>query len=85
MELNKGIYKNISKSELHRVASKNQVLLQHDLINELSKDIYKNISMSKLHRETSKTPVLPCPDVIEWITQKLDHESRTILKLEERI
>jgi hypothetical protein len=50
------------------------VLLQNDAITELSKDIYKNIIKSGLQRATIKTPVLPCPDVVEWITRKIDHQ-----------
>ena len=29
-----------------------------------------------------KTLVLPCPDVIEWITRKIDHQHRSILNYE---
>ena len=29
-----------------------------------------------------KSLVLPCPDVIEWITRKIDHEHRSILNYE---
>ena len=50
------------------------VLLQNDANTELSKEIYKNIIKSGLHRATVKTPVLSCPDVIEWITRKIDHQ-----------
>jgi hypothetical protein len=49
------------------------VQLQNDVSSELSKEIYKNIIKSGLHRATIKTPVLPCPDVVEWITRKIDH------------
>lgn len=56
-----------------------QVLLQDDPCTKLSKGIYKNISKSGLHQPTSRTPSLPCPDVIKWMTQRIDHESRTIL------
>ena len=56
-----------------------QVLLQDDPSVELSKGIYKNISKYRLHREASKTPVLHLPNVIEWMTRRIDHESRTIL------
>ena len=45
----------------------------------MSKGIYKNISRSRLHREATKTPILPCLDVIEWMTKRIDHESRTII------
>ena len=61
-----------------------QVLLEDDLSTKLSKIIYKNISKSGLHREATKNLVLPCPDVIEWMTQRIDHESRTILKFEDK-
>ena len=50
----------------------------------MRKGIYKNIIKSGLHRATARTPVLPCPNVIEWITRRLDHERRTILNLEEK-
>ena len=49
---------------------------------ELSKEVYKNIMRYGLHRPTVKTPVLPCPDVIEWIRRKIDHEHRSILNYE---
>jgi hypothetical protein len=61
-----------------------QVFLQDDLSTELRKGIYKNISKFGLHRVATKTPVLPCPNVIEWMTQRIDHESRTILNLEDK-
>ena len=51
-----------------------QILLQFDVSIKLSKEMYKNIIKSRLHRATIKTPILPCPDVIEWITRKIDHE-----------
>jgi len=50
------------------------VLLQNDATTKLSKEIYKNIIKSGLHRATVKTPVLSCPDVIKWITRKIDHQ-----------
>ena len=56
-----------------------QMLLQDDMSTQLSKEIYKNIIKSRLHRVVVKTPVLPCPDVIEWITRKINHENRSIL------
>ena len=56
-----------------------QVMLQDDPSTYLSKGIYKNISKSWLYRVAAKTPVLPCLDVIEWMTWRIDHESRTIL------
>lgn len=55
------------------------VLLQNDASTELSKEVYKNIIKSGLHRATIKTPILSCPDVIEWITRKIDHQHRSIL------
>ena len=61
-----------------------QMLLQDDVSTELSKEIYKNIIKFGLHRAVVKTPVLPCPDVIEWITWKLDHENRSILNFENK-
>ena len=50
------------------------VPLQNDANTELSKEIYKNIMKSGLHRATVKTLVLPCPDVVEWITRKIDDQ-----------
>ena len=61
-----------------------QVLLQDDPSTELNNDIYKNISKYGLHRETTKTLVLPCLDVIEWMTQRINHESRKILNFEDK-
>ena len=61
-----------------------QMLLQNDASIELSKDVYKNIIKSRLHRATIKTLVLPCPDVIQWITRKIDHENRSILNSENK-
>ena len=48
------------------------------------KEIYKNIIKSSLHRVVVKTLVLPCLDVIEWITQKLDHDNREILNCKDK-
>ena len=62
-----------------------QVLIQDDPSMKLSKGIFKNISKSGLHQATTKTPVLPCPYVIEWLTRRIDHESRTILNFEDKI
>ena len=59
------------------------MLLQDDVSVELSKEVYKNIIKSRLHRVVVKTPMLPCPDVIEWITRKIDHEHRSILNYED--
>ena len=61
-----------------------QVLLQHDLSTELRKIIYKNIFKSGLHRAAAKTPVLPCLDVIEWITRRVDHERKKIVKFKDK-
>ena len=61
-----------------------QVLLLDDQSTKLSKGIYKNIIKSGLHWAATRTLVLPCSDVIEWITQRVDHESRTILKFEDK-
>ena len=32
-----------------------------------------------------KTLVLPCPDVIKWITRKIDHQHRSILNVEVKV
>jgi hypothetical protein len=32
-----------------------------------------------------KTLVSPCPDVIEWITRKFDHQHRSILNFEGKV
>ena len=32
-----------------------------------------------------KTPVLPCPNVVEWITRKIDHRHRSILNVEGKV
>jgi hypothetical protein len=61
-----------------------QMLLQDDVSTKLNKEVYKNTIKSGLHRATLKTPVLPCPDVIEWITRKIDHEHRSILNYEDK-
>ena len=61
-----------------------QVLLHDDPSMELSKCIYKNISKFGLHWEATKTLVLPCLDVIEWMTQSINHESRKILNLKDK-
>jgi hypothetical protein len=50
----------------------------------LSISIYKNIAKYGLHRAAARTPVLPCLNVIEWITWKVDHESRSILIFEDK-
>ena len=61
-----------------------KVLLQDDPSTKLNRGIYKNISKSVLHRAAAKTLVLPCPNLIEWMTRRIDHESRTILKFEDK-
>ena len=61
------------------------MLLQNDASTKLSKDIYKNIIKSGLHRATVKTPVLPCPNVVEWITRKIDHQHQSILNAEGKV
>ena len=72
-------------SLIHAFQDKEFNLLLEDYISiELGKDIYRNIIKSGLHLEAIKTLVLPCPDVIEWITQKIDHENREILNLEDK-
>ena len=43
-----------------------------------------NIIKFGLHRVVVKTLVLPCPDVIEWITQKIYHENISILNFENK-
>ena len=58
------------------------MLLQNDASTELSKEVYKNIIKSGLLRATVKTRILSCPDVIEWITRKIDHQHRSILNAE---
>ena len=48
----------------------------------MSKEVYKNIIKFGLDKVVVKTPILPCPDVIEWITRKNDHEHQSILNCE---
>ena len=50
------------------------VLLENDANTKLSREIYKNIIKSGLHRVAMKTPMLPCPDIIEWITRRINHQ-----------
>ena len=50
------------------------MLLQDYVSTKLSKEVYRNTIKFGLHRVVVKTPVLPCPDVIEWITRKIDHQ-----------
>jgi hypothetical protein len=59
------------------------VMFQDDPSTELSKGIYKNISKFGIHWVATRTLVLPCSDVIEWITQTIDHERTTILNFED--
>lgn len=68
----------------HSRKKKFQVLLHGDMSTKLSKGIYKNISKFGLHREAVKTPVLPCLDVIEWMTRRIDHESRALLNIKDK-
>ena len=60
------------------------MLLQDDVSTKLITYVYKNVIKSRLHREAVKTLVLPCPNVIEWITRKIDHENWSILNYEEK-
>ena len=60
------------------------VLLQDDLSTKLSKGIYKTIPISRLHQVATENPVLPCLDLIQWMTWRIDHERRTILKFEDK-
>ena len=32
-----------------------------------------------------KTPILPCPDAIEWITRRIDHQHGSLLNVEENV
>ena len=61
-----------------------QMLLQDDVSTKLRKEVYRNIIKSGLHWAAIKTLVLQCPNVIEWITQKIDHENRSILNYENK-
>ena len=58
------------------------MLLQDDPSTELSKGIYQNNSKSRLYRDVAIAPILPCLDVIEWLTQNIDHQRRTLLDFE---
>ena len=49
---------------------------------KLSKEVYKKIIKFGIHRAVVKTLVPPCPDVIEWITRKIDHQHRSIFNYE---
>jgi len=46
--------------------------------------VYNITIKFELHRAVVKTLVLPCPDVIEWITRKIDHENRSIINYEDK-
>ena len=61
-----------------------QAFLQEDQSTEIDNGIYKNIYKFGMHQVVSRTLVLPYSDVIEWFTWKIDHESRTILNLEDK-
>ena len=50
------------------------MLLYDDGSTELSKEVYQNIIKSALHKAIVKTLMPPCPDVIEWIKRKIDHQ-----------
>lgn len=56
-----------------------QILLQDDPNAKLSKGIFRNIYKSGLYKATTKPPILPCLHIIEWLTQKVDDERRTLL------
>ena len=58
------------------------MLLEDDVSTKISKEVYRNIIRSRLHRAALKTLVLPCPDVIEWITRKINHQHQSILNHE---
>lgn len=49
---------------------------------KISNEIYQNISKSELYRDASKPLILPCMDVIEWLTKRVNHQSRTLLDFE---
>ena len=61
------------------------MLLQNDDNTELSKEVYRNIIKLGLHRAAMKAPILSCPDVIKWITRKIDHQHRSILNVEGKV
>ena len=58
------------------------MLLQDDPCMELKKYIYKKISKSGLYRAIAKPFILLCLDVVEWMTRKVDHSNRILLKFE---
>ena len=55
-----------------------QFLLKDDMSMKLSKGIYNNITTFGLHRAVAKTIVLPCPNVIEWMTQRIDFDDKHV-------
>ena len=59
-------------------------MLQDYLSTKLCRSINKNIAKCGIHRAAARTPVLPCPDVIEWINQRVDHERRTIVNFKDK-
>ena len=61
-----------------------QILLQDDSCKYLRKDIYKNISKFELYRAVAKPLILLCPDVVEWMTRKVDNSNRILLNFEEK-
>ena len=38
-----------------------------------------------MHRTAMETPILPCPNVIEWITKRIEHKHRSILMENKKI
>lgn len=59
-----------------------QMLLQDDPCKELCKEMYKNISKFGIYRFAAKSLILSCPDVIEWMTRKVDHSNIITLNFE---
>ena len=58
------------------------MFLQDDPNTKMNKEIYQNISKSKVYRDAAKLPILSFPDVIEWLTRRVDHQSITLLDFE---
>ena len=58
------------------------MILKYDPSTKLSKRIYWNISKSGIYKARAKPHILPCLDVIEWLTRKVDHESKILLAFE---
>ena len=54
------------------------MLLQDDRCMELGKDIYNNISNSGNYKYVANPLILQCPNVVEWMTRKVDHSSRIL-------